>query len=110
MGLLHKAEATFLKAVPKNISAGLNFFLLLVALVFFAGSVAYSDGLPQVATLNELISKFDGSSCKECHEQIYNQWEKSHHARPLMGLDDQIFMTGYLKYGPLALKPGEMAT
>lgn len=27
-----------------------------------------------------------------------------------MGLDDQIFMTSYLKQGPLAIKPGEKAT
>ena len=99
-----------MRAVPKNISAGLSFFLLLVSMVFFAGSVAYSDGPPQVATLNELITRFDGTSCKECHEEIYAQWEKSHHARPLMGLDDQIFMASYLKRGPLSVKPEEKTT
>ena len=44
----------------------------------------------QVSSLDELIKMFDSSSCKECHEKIYEQWEKSHHARPLMGLDDWI--------------------
>ena len=64
----------------------------------------------QVSSLGELVTMFDSSSCKECHEQIYTQWEKSHHARPLMGLNDQIFIAGYLKKGPLAVKPGERAT
>ncbi len=108
--LLHRAEGTLLKAIPRNLTCGLSSFLLLAALMLFAGSVAHSEAPPQVTSLNELIARFDGSSCKECHEQIYSQWEKSHHARPLMGLDDQIFMTGYLKRGPLAVKPGEKAT
>ena len=110
MGLLHKDGAIFLRAAFKHVTCGLSFFLLLISPVLFAGGIACGDGPPQVTTMKELITRSDGTSCKECHEEIYTQWEKSHHARPLMGLDDQIFMTGYLKYGPLALKPGEMAT
>jgi hypothetical protein len=110
MGLLNKGTTVFLRAVSKQVACGLSFCLLLVAPVLFADSVAHSDDPSQVSTLKELITRFDVSSCKECHEQIYTQWEKSHHARPLMGLDDQIFMTSYLKRGPLAVKPGEKAT
>ena len=41
---------------------------------------------------------YDSASCKECHAEIYAQWEKSHHARSLMGVLGGLFMT------PLAMK------
>lgn len=110
MGLLRKGTTVFRRAVSKQVACGLSFCLLLAMLVLLADSVAHSDAPSQVTTLKELITRFDVSSCRECHEQIYTQWEKSHHARPLMGLDDQIFMTSYLKRGPLSVKPGEKAT
>jgi hypothetical protein len=91
-------------------SPAVGFYLSVVLLLLFSGSVAYSDAPSHAPTLNELIARFDSSRCQECHEQIYDQWEKSHHARPLMGLDDQIFLAAYLKHGPLAVKPGEKAT
>lgn len=88
--------------------------LLVSGMVFFLfldnSALARGKSEAQVNSLVELVKMFDSSSCKECHEQIYTQWEKSHHARPLMGLNDQIFITGYLKRGPLAVKPGERAT
>jgi hypothetical protein len=83
-----------------------------MTLVLFLDNPALAKGEPevQVNSLAELVKMFDSSSCKECHEKIYEQWEKSHHARPLMGLNDQIFIKGYLVRGPLAVKPGEKAT
>jgi len=86
------------------------FALSIFFFLFFDGVTAHSDPIDQAATLSQLIALFDSSSCKECHEKIYEQWEKSHHARPLMGLDDEIFMTKYLKNGVLAVKPGEKGT
>lgn len=64
----------------------------------------------EITSLKDLIARYNSESCKECHEEIYGQWEKSHHARPLMGIGDQIFLTRYLKEGPLAVKKGEKAT
>lgn len=55
------------------------------------------DATERASTVNELIRLFDSSSCRECHETIYEQWEKSHHARPLIGLDNEMLLTGYLK-------------
>jgi hypothetical protein len=49
-------------------------------------------------TIEELSSMYDSSRCKECHAEIYGQWEKSHHARSLMGTQGGLMMT------PLALK------
>ncbi|MHC1729189.1 MAG: multiheme c-type cytochrome (seleno)protein ExtKL [Syntrophobacteraceae bacterium] len=65
---------------------------------------------PSINSLSGLIERYDSSSCMECHEEIYGQWEKSHHARPLMGLKDWIFLSKYLKEGPLAVKSPEQAT
>jgi hypothetical protein len=86
--------------------------LLGITLVLFLDNTALAKGESevQVNSLAELLKMLDSSSCKECHEKIYEQWEKSHHARPLMGLNDQIFIKGYLVRGPLAVKPGERAT
>ena len=86
------------------------FSLSVIFFLVFSCVTAHSDPIDQAATLSQLIALFDSSSCKECHEKIYEQWEKSHHARPLMGLDDEIFMTKYLKNGVLAVKPGEKGT
>lgn len=103
-------EENFVRPVPKKVTLGVGFYLSMVVLTLLAGSVAHSNGPSEAPTLNALITMFDSSRCQECHEQIYDQWEKSHHARPLMGLADQIFLASYLKEGPIAVKPGEKAT
>lgn len=87
---------------------------LLAAPALIQGS-GTTSGPPQgapagITSLKGLISRYNSESCKECHEKIYDQWSKSHHSRPLLGMDDQIFLTRYLKEGPLALKKGEKAT
>lgn len=58
-------------------------------------------GADKAKTIDELAKMFDSSSCKGCHAEIYAQWEKSHHARPLMGVKGGLMLT------PLALKKGE---
>ena len=60
--------------------------------------------------MKELIDRYDSCRCKECHGEIYAQWEKSHHARPLMGMDGWIFMSKYLKEGVLSVKSPKQAT
>lgn len=69
-----------------------------------------TSGPPEITSLSGLIDRFDSSSCRECHEEIYKQWENSHHAKPLMGMGDWIFMSKYLKEGVLAVKTPEEAT
>lgn len=51
----------------------------------------------KATTIDELAEMFDSSRCASCHEQIYGQWEESHHARPMMGV------AGGLKDTPLAI-------
>lgn len=87
-----------------------RFCLWLVFLIISTSGAAYGDSDREATSLNALVARFDSSSCRECHQQIYDEWEKSHHARPLMGLNDQIFMASYLKQGPISIKAGEKAT
>jgi nitrate/TMAO reductase-like tetraheme cytochrome c subunit len=39
----------------------------------------------EVQTLDEMVRLYDSSSCRECHQEIYEEWEQSLHARPLYG-------------------------
>lgn len=37
-------------------------------------------------SIDELAARYDVSSCKDCHEEIYEQWEKSAHSKSIFGL------------------------
>ena len=63
-----------------------------------------SDQKPE--TLKQLIEMYDPTGCRECHEEIYAQWQNSHHARSITG----IFMERYLKKGPISVIDPEDAT
>jgi len=59
---------------------------VVMALCFFAGMGTASEDTPAKArTVDELAEMFDVSSCRECHIEIYQEWEKSLHARSLVG-------------------------
>lgn len=73
---------------------------LLIQLSISAASDRKAESLPQ------LIEMFNPSRCKECHGEIYAQWEKSHHARSIM----DIFMDRYLQKGVLSVKTPQDAT
>ena len=75
----------------------------------FMSAPAFGEATTQISTLDQLIAMFDSSSCKGCHEKIYEQWEKSHHARPLIGMDDMMLLTQYLKRVDRPDKPAEKA-
>jgi hypothetical protein len=36
--------------------------------------------------IDELAARYDSSSCKECHEEIYEEWEASAHSKSMFGL------------------------
>ncbi|MDP3111041.1 MAG: multiheme c-type cytochrome ExtKL [Thermodesulfovibrionales bacterium] len=77
----------------------MRFLKLILVLLFIAVPLVASA--EKAKTIDELAKMYDSSSCKGCHEDIYKQWEKSHHARPLMGVKGGLMLT------PLALKKGE---
>ncbi len=37
------------------------------------------------ATIDELARRYDSSGCKNCHEEIYHEWEQSIHSRSIFG-------------------------
>ena len=74
--------------------------VLKLLLVFLFIAVPLTASAQKAKTIDELAKMFDSSSCKGCHAEIYAQWEKSHHARPLMGVKGGLMLT------PLALKKG----
>ena len=80
-----------------------------VVFLLFMSALVRGETSPKASTLDELIRMFDSSSCKECHEKIYEQWEKSHHARPLIGMDDMMLLTQYLKRVDRPDKPADKA-
>jgi len=76
-------------------------FLKLIIILLFIAVPLVALAADKAKTIDELAKMFDSSSCKGCHAEIYAQWEKSHHARPLMGVKGGLMLT------PLALKKGE---
>lgn len=58
-------------------------------------------------TIDELAKMYDSTSCKPCHADIYAQWEKSHHARPLMGVKGGLMLTPLAQKGGTAFSPDD---
>jgi hypothetical protein len=44
-----------------------------------------SAGETKAKSIDELAKMYDSSGCKECHEKIYNEWDRSLHARSIFG-------------------------
>jgi len=60
----------------------------LLALPILAYSLCQdgSAAEPKKATsIDELAKMYDSTGCKQCHEKIYNDWEKSIHSRSIFG-------------------------
>ena len=92
------------------VPAGTALVVLLLSMAWAPVIVEAVVTSTAITSLANLIERYDSSSCKECHEEIYGQWEKSHHARPLMGLNDWVFIGKYLKEGVLSVKSPQEAT
>lgn len=57
----------------------------LIAVLAVALIPGLSLAKEEVQSLDELIRMYDASSCKECHAEIYEAWEQSLHAKPMLG-------------------------
>jgi mono/diheme cytochrome c family protein len=77
----------------------LKIFVVLASLAALPLAVMASqhEGAKKAKTIDELAKMYDSSQCKGCHAEIYGQWEKSHHARPLMGVAGGLMMTPVVK-------------
>lgn len=73
---------------------------LLCAFLLCAALPLAATAAEKAKTVEELAKISDSSRCKECHDKIHAQWEKSHHGRSLMGVQGGLMMT------PLAIKGG----
>lgn len=76
---------------------------LVLAVALLAMPLAASA--EKAKTIDELAKMYDSSSCKSCHAEIYAQWEKSHHARPLMGVKGGLMLTPLATKGATAFSP-----
>ena len=90
-------------------ASGWRVNFLTALLLLLSPAVVCGEVTTQASTVDELIRMFDSSSCKECHEKIYEQWQRSHHARPLIGMDDMMLLTPYLKRVARPDMPAEQA-
>jgi hypothetical protein len=68
-----------LKSVFVLVCLGLPFMML------FPEANA-EPGRKKAKTIDELAARYDVSSCKECHEEIYEQWEESAHSKSIFGI------------------------
>lgn len=66
--------------------------LYFLSIIFFFFIVFPPERVPageqpqgKAKTLDELVQRYDVSSCKQCHQEIYEQWEGSIHSRSLVG-------------------------
>lgn len=57
---------------------------LVVVACFLSAVPGVSFG-KELQTLDELVKHYDASSCQECHQEIYAEWEQSLHAKPMLG-------------------------
>ena len=44
--------------------------------------------MKKAKTIDELAAMYDSTACKTCHQEIYEQWDKSLHARSIFGVAD----------------------
>lgn len=64
----------------------LKIFLILLFMVVPLTLLAKSQEKPKKAkTIAELVKMYDSTSCKDCHAEIYEEWQKSLHARSIFG-------------------------
>ena len=59
--------------------------VFLAIAILLAMPIRLSADEPKAKTLDELVKRYDVSSCKECHKEIFEQWEKSLHAKSIIG-------------------------
>ncbi len=59
--------------------------LLVLPLAAFSPPDARGAEAKKASTIDELAKMYDSSGCKNCHEEIYHEWEQSIHSRSIFG-------------------------
>ena len=73
---------SFGKTARISVSWFASAMVLILAILFLPAIVVAEQ---KARTVDELAKMYDVSSCKQCHSTIYEEWEKSLHARSLIG-------------------------
>jgi hypothetical protein len=53
--------------------------------LLMTGMNAQAAEAKKATTIDELAKMYDSTGCKQCHEEIYNDWQKSIHSRSMFG-------------------------
>ncbi|HET6922050.1 MAG TPA: multiheme c-type cytochrome ExtKL [Anaeromyxobacteraceae bacterium] len=85
-------------------------FVVPYLLIAILPAASLAQGARKAKTIDELAAMFDSARCRQCHGEIYGQWEKSHHARPLMGVADGLMMIPLVKSSAFQVKSPKDAT
>ena len=67
----------------KRIGLFLIVLIILVPVMVFG---AQGETIKKAKTIDELAKMYDSSSCKDCHAEVYAEWDKSLHARSIFGV------------------------
>jgi len=65
----------------------MNFFVVLYqSICILAGFLLFCQPVTarEAQTIDELVAMFDDSKCAECHEEIYQEWQASWHAKAIV--------------------------
>ncbi|MGC2064358.1 MAG: multiheme c-type cytochrome ExtKL, partial [Thermodesulfovibrionales bacterium] len=73
--------------------------LALLVVLMIVPSMSYGE---KARSIDELVKRYDSSSCKQCHTEIHTQWERSHHHKTLIGTKGRTAST-WAAYLTLAL-------
>ena len=69
-----------------NVARRLTVLLFLgLCSIFCPQENAQAADTTKATTIDELARMYDSSACQQCHETIYNDWEKSIHSRSIFG-------------------------
>ncbi|HZY05271.1 MAG TPA: multiheme c-type cytochrome ExtKL [Anaeromyxobacteraceae bacterium] len=73
-------------------------------------AAAQAPAAKKAKTIDQLAAMFDSARCKQCHGEIYAQWEKSHHARPFMGVAGGLMLIPVVRSSAFQVKSPKEAT
>jgi hypothetical protein len=99
-------------AVSQNIKekGGAMRIILLLLIATFVVMPLTNVEAQKAKTIDELAKMYDSSQCKSCHAEIYAQWEKSHHARPFLGVAGGMQLIPVVKSSAFKVKEPKEAT
>jgi hypothetical protein len=58
---------------------------LTVVPLMLSGTQIQAEEIKKAKTIAELVAMYDSTSCRECHTEAHEQWQKSLHARSIFG-------------------------